>query len=186
MTIKNLKIIALVTMTLDHIAKFIPNSPIIFRFLGRLSAPLFFFCCAWSIDLTNNKKYYILRLYLFSILMSIINYISMKFIIPNNGYNLNNNIFRTLFLLSIIIYIYDRTLKDRKKRILYIAAFLSWQIINCTIIALLITNHILDSNFVLPILFSVLGLCIDIEGGFFIILGFGCYIYKKGDVKKLD
>ncbi len=37
-----LKLIALILMTLDHIGVFFPNSPIWFRYLGRLAAPIFF------------------------------------------------------------------------------------------------------------------------------------------------
>lgn len=42
MTSLSLKITALILMTIDHIGAFIPGMPILFRWLGRLSAPIFF------------------------------------------------------------------------------------------------------------------------------------------------
>ncbi len=37
-----LKLTALICMLIDHIGEFIPQSPIWFRYIGRISAPLFF------------------------------------------------------------------------------------------------------------------------------------------------
>lgn len=39
-----LKLIALIFMFIDHIAEFIPGTPIWFHWIGRISAPIFFFC----------------------------------------------------------------------------------------------------------------------------------------------
>lgn len=42
MSINMIKLIALVCMLIDHIGEFIPQSPLWFRYIGRLAAPLFF------------------------------------------------------------------------------------------------------------------------------------------------
>ena len=64
MTVTALKIIALITMTIDHIGEFILGIPVWFRWIGRISAPIFMFCLAEAIHHTKNLRKYILRLYL--------------------------------------------------------------------------------------------------------------------------
>lgn len=64
MNIFTIKIIALILMLMDHIGEFFPDSPIWFRWLGRLAAPLFFYALAVGFQHTRNRKKYLLRLYL--------------------------------------------------------------------------------------------------------------------------
>ena len=71
MPISFIKLIALLSMLIDHVGEFIPQSPIWFRYIGRLSAPLFFYCSAWGFYYTRNRKKYMLRLYFLGILMSL-------------------------------------------------------------------------------------------------------------------
>lgn len=73
-----LKIIAIVTMTLDHIGLMLsenitmPNDPIVvvFRGLGRLALPLFCFMIVEGVLHTKNFKKYILRLSISLLLVS--------------------------------------------------------------------------------------------------------------------
>lgn len=51
--------------------------PIYFRWIGRLSAPIFAFCVVEGILKTRNKKIYLLRMYFFSTFMSIMDFILM-------------------------------------------------------------------------------------------------------------
>lgn len=74
MSINALKILALICMVFDQIGEFF-NSPIWFRWIGRLSAPLFFYCSAWGFYYTKNRKRYLFRLYFWGIVMSIGNII---------------------------------------------------------------------------------------------------------------
>ena len=50
-----LKWIALICMVFDHVAEFIPGMPIWFRWIGRISAPIFVFCMVEGIKYTTNK-----------------------------------------------------------------------------------------------------------------------------------
>ena len=65
-----LKIIALICMTVDHIGAigfeipFINQYAIYFQIIGRIAAPLFLFVLVQSIRYTRNKYKFILRLYL--------------------------------------------------------------------------------------------------------------------------
>lgn len=175
MTTTSLKILAIILMTLDHIGKFILNSPAILNFVGRLAAPLFIFCCVWGLYYTKNRKKYILRLYVSSILMSIIDYILFTYF-PTDILVLNN-FFRTLFLIAVLISIYEITQNSFKKRIILYACFIIWQIISSIIIYKLATIHSLGTiSFV--IITSLLGNILQTEGAFLIPLALGMYIFK--------
>ena len=69
MSITTLKRIALVTMVLGYIGSLIPGMPVFLQWLGKLSAPLFFYCMAWSLTKTSDKKAYFRRLYIASVAM---------------------------------------------------------------------------------------------------------------------
>ena len=49
MSVTILKRIALVTMALGYIGALIPGMPVFLQWIGKLSAPLFFYCMAWSL-----------------------------------------------------------------------------------------------------------------------------------------
>lgn len=63
-----LKIIAFVTMTIDHIgAVFFPEA-VVLRIIGRIAFPLFAYCLVIGYARTGNIKKYLRRLFLFAIL----------------------------------------------------------------------------------------------------------------------
>lgn len=70
LTAFQIKVIALVSMTLDHIGAFAFNIPVVARYegllrtIGRLAAPLFLFLLVQSIRHTRSKPRFVLRLYL--------------------------------------------------------------------------------------------------------------------------
>lgn len=175
MTSLSLKITALILMTIDHIGAFIPGTPILFRWLGRLSAPIFFFCCAWSMDFTRNRKKYMTRLYLANVVMGTMNYLFSVF----SNINVDNNILRTLFLMTVLIYIYDTTRNNTRKRVLLFSAFFLIEIVLSGIMFYLTYIEVLDSTFVMQCLSSMLGLFLGLESSPFIVLGLGIYIWKE-------
>ncbi|QEY34394.1 hypothetical protein FL966_04615 [Caproiciproducens galactitolivorans] len=71
MTRAQIKILAIVTMLIDHIgAIFFPQIPL-FRIIGRLSFPLFCFFIAQGVLYTSNVRAYLGRLFLFALLSEI-------------------------------------------------------------------------------------------------------------------
>lgn len=102
-----LKIVALLLMLLDHIALFIPGMPIVFRYLGRASAPIFMFCLAEGFVHTSDKIKYLKRLYIGSAIMGVLNTVAY-IIMPNARVTLDNNIFSTLFCIGLLITLYDK------------------------------------------------------------------------------
>ena len=113
-----IKVIAIVTMTLDHIGRlifFIQNplsetplytTCIVFMILGRLALPLFAFLCAKSLKYTHSRPIYLLRL---GIMASLI---GGALIIGQYGFNLHltgfDNIFITLFLGALVIFLLEQ------------------------------------------------------------------------------
>ncbi len=74
LTGNQLKIIAILSMTLDHvICVLVPNYPtdwwiIALHVLGRLAAPIFWYMVAEGYHYTHNLKKYLLRLFIFSVI----------------------------------------------------------------------------------------------------------------------
>lgn len=101
-----LKLIALILMTFDHIHYFgstITVMPAWLHILGRISAPLFLFILAQGMYYTSNRFKYLLRLYLASLLMAIGNILMNDYFpLPGNAVIINN-IFATMFLCGIYI-----------------------------------------------------------------------------------
>lgn len=114
-----LKIIALGLMTIDHIYEFFSADgiPIWFTWLGRLSAPLFFFTMSEGFFHTRNRIIYVERLYLFSMMMSFVRLIAWKMHISNSAYPIvRNNIFETFFLIAFNILLFE-FLRDKNTEV---------------------------------------------------------------------
>lgn len=102
-----LKLIALAAMFIDHVGAFIPGMPHMFRIIGRISAPVFLYCCIWGFHYTKNKSLYLLRLDVFSVLMGVICFV-LNSCFPGGYHEPSNNIFATLLLICLFIEIYEK------------------------------------------------------------------------------
>lgn len=81
-----LKILGIVLMVLDHVYTYLPDITIWFGYLGKLSAPIFFFLIVEGFIHTRSRNKYMLRLLAFGVFMLGIDYIL----------GINNNIFLSL------------------------------------------------------------------------------------------
>ena len=97
-----LKLIAIITMTIDHTGAIIFKDIGILRMIGRLAFPIFAFLIANGYFHTKNLKKYILRLFVFALIAQYP--FMLAFDIGNEMYL---NIFFTLFLGLISIAMYD-------------------------------------------------------------------------------
>ena len=117
MTICIIKIIACITMILDHIRYVVPVTNIfVTRFLGRISFPLFAFLLTEGYVHTKNLKNYYKRLFIFAIISQIPFMLFRKLVV---GEWKMLNIMFTLLLGLIAITIFDkekRKCNDRKQR----------------------------------------------------------------------
>ncbi len=185
MNIFTIKIIALILMLMDHIGEFFPGSPIWFRWLGRLAAPLFVYALAVGFHHTRNRKKYLLRLYLANVGMIFFNQI-MHILQRKLDYVVyeptNHNIFTTLFCAGVLICIWENR-KEKKKFLTYIGIYIFWQAMLIKLAILVETydylwygNAGLETVLRTDYIFPLLGGIWDVEGGvFFIALGVCLY-----------
>lgn len=105
MTSFSLKIVALITMFLDHISYPLFGGYSYLNLAGRIAFPIFAFQISEGVIHTKNIKKYMFRLGIFAIISQIpYQLFHFKFINPND---ISLNVFFTLFLGLISICIYD-------------------------------------------------------------------------------
>lgn len=131
LTAFQIKVIALISMTLDHIGAFAWNVPVVARYegflriIGRLAAPLFLFLLVQSIRHTRSKPRFVLRLYLAGMCVEL-------FVTAMNvcfgevfSYFTPGNILFTFFYTALYVLLLERIIsawKDRKLRALACSA----------------------------------------------------------------
>jgi len=71
MNSRYIKIVAIVTMTIDHIGFFLFPDSNIFRIIGRIAMPLFAFLIAYGMTKTRDIKKYFWRLFIFAIVVQV-------------------------------------------------------------------------------------------------------------------
>ena len=102
-----LKWVALVLMLLDHLGEFFPQSvPLWFRWLGRMSAPLFLFCLAQGLEKTRSRPRYLKRLWTGSAVMGLGSF-ALTLLFPQTPVAISNNIFSTMAVIACIVWIYE-------------------------------------------------------------------------------
>ena len=110
-----LKIIAMITMLLDHVYTYIGQSgidvPIWFGYLGKIAAPIFFYLIVEGFFHTKSKVKYLSRLASFGVVM-----IGIDKII-----GIHNNIFLSLTLSVLMLMVIDYAKKSKKSYIYIIA-----------------------------------------------------------------
>jgi hypothetical protein len=180
-----LKIIALGLMTMDHMHQFFSSNgiPIWFTWLGRLSAPLFFFTMAEGFFHTKNRITYVKRLYFFSVIMSLGKFISWNISKSNSSYPMvSNNIFETFFLIALNILLFEFVRGKNKE--LFKKVFLTSVAVFCEII-LPIGVDSLFSKSTSKIILSFLPSPLLCEGSFiFVILGI-MFFYLRNNRKRM-
>lgn len=162
-------------MLFSHVCAFIPNMPIWFDWIGRLSMPIFIFCITWGIDYTKNGRAYGLRLYVSGLIMGITNYyFNSMYIDPYRM--ITENIFVTLFLVFLLVYLIHLLMTDKKKGIVYLTLFFLMQCMS-TFLYLGVLNR---SRMMADIIAAVLPNLLYNEGSVFFV-AFGIMVYFTKD-----
>lgn len=102
-----LKIIAVITMFIDHMGFFIWNGSdyIILRQIGRLSFVIYAFLSALAINLTSKKVFYLIKILVLAFILQLfLIFISSQW--STKAFHLN--IFFTIFFGTIIIYLINK------------------------------------------------------------------------------
>jgi len=120
-----LKVIALVAMLFDHVGAVFPNHvPFEFRLIGRLTFPIFVFLLAEGFHHTKNAKKFLLRLFAFAIISEFpydwainrASNIRAGLSVWHVDFLNGTNIFYTLFLGGLAIYIFQHVFTVISKR----------------------------------------------------------------------
>lgn len=102
-----LKLIALVIMTIDHIYYFgcsLTDMPEIMTLIGRIAAPIFVFFVTEGFVHTHSRGRYLLRLYIGGVLMQISNLFVNICFPMQNGVIVLNGIFTTMAVIVIYLW----------------------------------------------------------------------------------
>jgi hypothetical protein len=177
MSSTTLKLIALVLMLIDHVAEFIPGIPVWCHWLGRISAPLFMFCMIWGFYYTHDRKKYLIRMYAFGVLMGVID-LTFNNIFQKPYHYITNNVFVTLFIIGVIVWLIEYKQEDKKKGTNLILKFTAYQVVT-TIICVLLDKLIplYNTNLFVG---ALTGNLIFNEGSFvFVFLGVLMYFNKS-------
>ncbi len=132
MTNTQLKVIAIVTMFIDHMGAVLFPEIMIFRMIGRLAFPIFAFLLVEGYFHTRDVKKYLVRLGLFAIIAEVP--FDLAFFYQPFAWE-HQNIFFTLFLALIAIWVFD-TMKDKNIFVAWGSLFLI-----CLISALMGTDY---------------------------------------------
>ena len=101
-----LKLIAVLTMIIDHIGSVFFPQYLIFRYIGRIAFPIYAFLVSEGCKKTKNFKNYLSRLLIFALISEY--FFDLAFYNKTIFLGHNNTIF-TLFFASLIIYIFKHT-----------------------------------------------------------------------------
>ncbi len=104
MTNFQLKILALIFMTIDHIGYFVPidksyTPHLVMRMIGRLSFPIFLFLILEGYKHTSNKKKYVISLYIFALISTFPFYYCFGTI---------SNVFFTLGTVVLMLLVFEK------------------------------------------------------------------------------
>lgn len=182
MSTTTIKLIALILMLFDHVAEFIPGTPVFFHWIGRISAPLFMFAMAWGFHYTHDRKKYLTRMYLFGLLMAIIDFCLNNFI-PNVNVYAYNNIFVTLLLVGIVSWLIESYRQDKQKALPYLLAFCGIQLLSTAVC--IIVGQLLPYYGIELFVGAISANLLFNEGSFiFVLLGVLIY-FSKADKRRL-
>ena len=144
-----LKLIALLFMTLDHLGAYGFPVPVvgkhysIFRVLGRIAAPLFLFTLTESVKKTSSQGKLLLRLYFAAVLVGVTTTLMNFFFRDSLGEYAQDNIFFTFFYTAIACVFIEKIraamLSESRKE----TALLSIELL-----AILVLPHVLYLSFV--------------------------------------
>jgi len=190
-----LKLIAMILMVLDHIYEFFSYTnliPIWFTWLGRLVFPIFMFTMAEGFYYTKSREKYILRLYIGSALMGIINYLLVDIFPRPDNFPIINNIFGTFFLTAFYLYFIEKIKENTKlEKSITLSVFMMFIPILLSSFPSLITAALYNFGISIPyglyVLFNgVFPSLIFVEGGpFLILLGIIMYYLRHNRIKQV-
>ncbi|MBC8569791.1 conjugal transfer protein TraX [Zongyangia hominis] len=119
----SLKVFGLLCMVADHIGEFLPGTPLWLRYIGRLSAPIFFFLMVEAFFHSRHVEKYLLRLLGCGVGMQFGNWLLVKLFHDDSG--IPNNIFLGLAGCLLMVIFIDSFLRGKRRGISLVGVLLS-------------------------------------------------------------
>lgn len=114
----HLKLIAVVTMLIDHVGMLMFPTEMAFRVIGRISFPIYCFLIVEGFYHTSDIKRYIKRLAVFAVISEI----PFNYMISGTLVDLKHqNVFFTLLIGLLTIYFINRTINEFYKSLILVA-----------------------------------------------------------------
>lgn len=113
-----LKLIAMVTMFIDHFGAIFKNSEILYRVIGRIAFPIYAFLLVEGFVHTKSVKKYGARL----LFLAFISELPFDYAFYGGVYWTHQNIFFTLFIGLLTLYLLDKNEKEGKDSKFFIVA----------------------------------------------------------------
>lgn len=183
-----LKILALLLMTIDHIAYFVlPYTGLPFQvgvglhWIGRIAAPIFIFMVAEGFYHTRNRKKYIVRLYGWSVLMGLGNEL-LNTVLPHpEGAIIFNNIFATMCVITVYLMMIEWIRKGiREKQVKWVVLGIVGMCV--PIILTAVTFGVMEMGYTVLLRWMMFFVPTPmfVEGGIiWVILGIGLYLCRR-------
>lgn len=149
-----LKLIAMITMLIDHTAALLLEGSRYYNLLrgiGRLAFPIYCFLLVEGYFHTKNVKKYLIRLGIFALLSEIPFDLAFAPTHIKNGFLYRQNVFLTLFIGLVVVYLID-TIKEK-----YNGDFIEKMLLSTLIVAIgcMISNFLFTDYNMLGILIIV-------------------------------
>lgn len=128
-----LKLIAMITMLIDHTAAILLEGSKYYNLLrgiGRLAFPIYCFLLVEGYFYTKNVKRYLIRLGIFALISEIPFDLAFAPRYIKNGFLYHQNVFLTLFIGLVVIYLID-TIKEK-----YNGSFIEKMLLSTLIVAI--------------------------------------------------
>ena len=187
-----IKVIALIAMTIDHLAAYGSDIPLFsaygskLRIIGRIAAPLFLYMVTEAVRHTSNRKQYLLRLYIGAICTGLFSALTNALFGNTIGtFSFNNILFTFLYTAMLIILIENVAagMKERKLNQVFIGAAGIATVFALHYVYLLLRKCIPSGTFALDLLNSFLISPIRVEYSvLFVLMGIAVVLKEKDKV----
>lgn len=156
----SLKIVALITMTIDHLGLMLFPDNEWMRIVGRIAFPIFAFMIAEGCRYTRNRLRYLLQIALMGIGMQIVLFIATR--------SLYQSVFISFTLAIILIYVIDKAKREQKIKYWIAAVLFVFAII---FLCLVLPNLLYKTDY--DIDYNIIGIFIPVV----------CYFAKSRKLK---
>lgn len=179
-----LKLIGTIAMVIDHIHQmfYMFGVPSWFNIIGRIAAPIFVFLVSEGFQYTRNRKNYLLRLLSGYWIMGVLNIIIQRTFTIDEPV-LMNNIFGTLALSVVYMWLYDNIRKGIREKNYAVVVYSIIGMITPAVLSFALLQLAPVNLALFIVLSTALPTLFLVEGGFaLVLLALLFYIFRKNRI----